>query len=75
MARLRTEKLSKAKQDQTLVDVFLHNGIRLTGKIIDFDEESVLISSPKPGLEEGILIERPSIATFQRSVKRDHERN
>jgi len=72
MSDLRDNMLAEAKSKKTMMDLFLKNGIRLSGRILDFDEESVLISSPK--VEPGILIERSATATYQPSAPKG-ERN
>jgi RNA chaperone Hfq len=72
---LRNTKLEHAKNAKYEIDVFLTNGIRLSGRVLAFDDESILITSAKADLEEGILIERHATSTIQKSVKRDNERN
>lgn len=75
LTNLRNTKLEQAKISKSEIDVFLTNGIRLSGRVLEYDDDSILITSAKADLEEGILIERHATSTIQKSVKRDNERN
>jgi sRNA-binding regulator protein Hfq len=71
---LMNKKLEQHFKSGTEIDVYLKNGIRLCGRIMEYDEDSIVISSAKIGLEDGILIARGALATVQRTTNRDKER-
>jgi RNA chaperone Hfq len=68
-----TERLTKYKADGTKAAVYLFNGVRLIGRVIEFDSESIVLDSEQPGLDDGIVVVRSNIATVQKAVNEDRK--
>lgn len=66
------DKMLGCFKDQNLeVSVYLANGIKLSGKIIEFDTDSLVLTSDAG--PEGVTITRSNIATMTR--RSDEQRN
>jgi sRNA-binding regulator protein Hfq len=64
---LMNQELSEFKDSQAEIAIYLQNGIRLTGKIVEFDDGSIKIT----GKSVPVIIERGSIATVQPFVREE----
>lgn len=60
-AFLWNEMFQKLRDSGATAAVFLKNGIRLIGKVLKFDKEAVLMTSPTSTV--GLTVARDSIAT------------
>jgi sRNA-binding regulator protein Hfq len=66
-------QLTLHKEADHEISVFVATGVKLDGKIIKFDKDSVILTSNFP---EGVLIERSMITTImRRSAPRTQEQH
>jgi RNA chaperone Hfq len=63
------EMFENLKTSNATAAVFLKNGVRLTGKIIKIDKESILMTSQS---KFGLAVARDSIATAQEYSQNSH---
>lgn len=68
-----SDKMLKQFQEQNLeVSVYLANGIKLSGRIVEFDRETLVLTSAAG--PEGVSITRTNIATMTRRSDEQRER-
>jgi sRNA-binding regulator protein Hfq len=67
-----SRKLDLLQESGTVADVYMANGIRLTGIIKDFDEEAIELSSDK--VKGGITIRRQNVSTVQEHNSKEEPR-
>lgn len=63
--------IKRLHDSQATAGVYLANGIRLVGTILEYDEESILLSSKG---HDGIAINRCNISTVQHHIEGDQQR-
>jgi RNA chaperone Hfq len=63
---LTDRTLQEYKVQQTVASVFLVSGIKISGQVLDFDQESVMISSERSS--KGVLVMRSAITTIMPDV-------
>lgn len=68
---LRQTKLQQYKTGKDLSAIYLKNGIKIIGKVVDFDEEVILIDK---GTEGDMMINMSAYATIRRATPEDHNR-
>ena len=69
--QLNDQMLNNFKTADLEVSVYLANGIKLSGKVVDFDRETLVLTSDAG--PEGVGITRSNIATMTR--RSDEQRN
>jgi hypothetical protein len=60
---IMSERLGAAKKAQDLMDVYLTNGVKLVGKVDNFDDNSIQLTS---NIEGGVTIERRNVSAVQK---------
>lgn len=63
---LMNKELAAFKEKATELAIYLQNGIKLTGKVIEFDDQTLKITSRTPSAP--MLIERSCVATVQQHI-------
>lgn len=66
---LMNTELGVYQTDATELAIYLKNGIRLTGKVLAFDNDTIKIS----GKNGPVLVERGAVATVQKFVRDERE--
>lgn len=64
------EELQAHKEAQHEIAVFVLTGVKMKGRIIKFDQDSIVLTSSFP---EGVLISRSNVVTIMRETDRAHQ--
>ena len=60
-----TKWLQEASDNGSYLAIFLNNGIRLTGRLCDFDDDHLLITNAKqPKLHNTIVVNRKNVSSI-----------
>lgn len=70
---LMDDRLQLYKEEHVEIFIYLSNGIRLSGKVMNFDTATVLLTSETG--TDGIPISRSFIATVMRKSDSQHQHN
>jgi RNA chaperone Hfq len=68
--RILNTMLDNLRKRDQIAALFLTNGIRITGRVKDYDQESILIMGPN---EVPSVVQRSAISTVQKNMPKDKE--
>ena len=52
---LQSQKLSEIKESNSMAEIYLQNGIRIVGRVLDFDAHGVLMSKSESQSQSSVL--------------------
>ena len=52
---LQSKKLSEIKESNSMAEIYLQNGIRIVGRVLDFDDHGVLMSKSESQSQSSVL--------------------
>ena len=70
---LTEERLARYKSGKVKAAIYLFNGVRLIGRVVDYDASAIILDSEQAGLDDGVLVVRQNVATIQRAVAEDRK--
>lgn len=72
-ATVLSKKLQQLKDSKVKADIFMSNGIKLTGIVMDYDDTGILLSSDKTEVSS-IGITRSLVSTAQEHSMKENDR-